>query len=244
VGLESRDWYREEYRKSRKPRTSRWLLLGLLVGGLFVVAVSPPVSDRLGYEPPFGIGEFFEGRPSSTGIRLLPGGPTLTTFNEPVYASDDPWSDWLAPESACPHADELGLPSGRQVRSMLCLLNFARRRQGLAPLELSRLLSRTSGAKASEIVRCRQFAHEPCGQPAHQAALAAGYRGSFGENLYIAEGRLVTPRVAVDRWLNSPGHRENLFRPEWRTVGIARLAGVDLERFDNGVIWVNEFGDV
>jgi uncharacterized protein YkwD len=97
--------------------------------------------------------------------------------------------------------------------------------------------------KATDIVRCHKFAHEPCGRRANEAALVAGYRGSFGENVYIAEGRLITPRVAVDRWLNSPHRRENVFRPKWRTVGIARLAGADVARFDDGVIWINEFGD-
>ena len=93
MGLESRDWYREEYRKSRKPRTSRWLLLGLAVGALVLVAVSPPVSDRLGYGAPFGIGELFDDPPSATGVQLFPGGPKLTTFQEPLYARDDPWKD-------------------------------------------------------------------------------------------------------------------------------------------------------
>jgi uncharacterized protein YkwD len=243
VGLESRDWYREAYRTSQKRRTPRWLLLGLGVAALLLAAVSPTVSDRLGYTPPFGIGELFDGRPSATGLELFPGGPTLTTFEEPVYPADDPWKDLLAPESACPHADEVSRSARQQLTSMLCVLNFARRHQGLGPLALSSLLSRTSGAKAAAIVRCKQFAHEPCGRPANEDALAAGYRGSFGENLYIAEGPLVTPRVAVDRWLNSPAHREDLFRPEWRTVGIARLAGANVDRFDDAVIWVNQFGE-
>jgi uncharacterized protein YkwD len=129
------------------------------------------------------------------------------------------------------------------VQATLCLLNYARRRQALKPLKLSAVLSRTSGAKAGDMVRCNKFAHEPCAMPANQAALEAGYRGPFGENIYIAEGRLVTPPVAVDRWLNSPGDREDLFRPEWRAVGIARLPHATVERFRDGVIWVNEFGD-
>jgi uncharacterized protein YkwD len=243
MGLESRDWYREEYRKSRKPHTSRWFLLGLAVGALVLVAVSPPVSKRLGYEVPFGISELFDDPPSGMEAQLFPGSPKVTMFQEPLYARDDPWKDWLAPESACPHAEDATRSGAQQVQATLCLLNFARRRQGLEPLKLSALLSRTSGAKAADMVRCNKFAHEPCGAPANQAALKAGYRGSFGENIYIAEGRLVTPRVAVDRWLNSRHHRENLFQPEWRTVGIGRLAGARVERFEDGVIWVNEFGD-
>jgi hypothetical protein len=106
MGLESRDWYREESRKSRKPRASRWFVLGIMIGALALLAVSPPVSERRGYELPFGIGELFGGEPSEMGVRLFPGGPALTTFEEPLYARDDPWKGWLAPESVCPHAED------------------------------------------------------------------------------------------------------------------------------------------
>jgi uncharacterized protein YkwD len=243
VGLESRDWYREEYRKSQRPRASRWLRVALAAAALALVAVSPPVTGRLGYEPPFGIGDAFDREPSSTGVQLFPGGPTIVTYEAPLYARDDPWKAWLAPESACPGGERIEGLRADQVETMLCLLNFARAREGLAPLKHSGLLDRTSAIKASEIVRCNEFAHEPCGRPANHSAVAAGYRGWFGENLYVAEGKLVSPRVAVDRWLNSPGHRENLFRPQWRTVGIALLRDADFERFEHGVIWVNQFGD-
>ncbi len=238
MGVESRDWFREESRKRREPRLSRWFIAALIAGALILVAISPPVSDRLGYEPPFGI----EGEPSSIGHQLFPGRPTITTYKRPLYARHDPWRAWLAPESACPGGEATETPTARQAKTLLCLLNYARAHQGLRPLKRSRLLSRTSLVKAREIVRCETFAHEPCGRPANHAALAAGYTGSFGENLYVAEGRWVAPRVAVDQWLNSPGHRENLFRPEWRTVGIGVLQDADFDRFDKGVIWVNQFG--
>jgi uncharacterized protein YkwD len=243
VGVESRDWYRDEYRKKQRPRASRWLFLALATAAIALVAISPPVTERLGYEPPFGIGDAFDHRPSSIGYQIFPGGPTITTFEAPLYASDDPWKAWLAPEAICPGGEDVDAGRARQMETMLCLLNHARAREGLRPLKLSRLLSRTSAAKAAEIVSCDEFAHEPCGHPANHAAAAAGYRGAFGENLYAAEGKFVSPRVAVDRWLNSPGHRENLFRPHWRTVGIAIHRDADFERFDDGVIWVNQFGD-
>jgi len=65
VGLESPDWYRGEYRKRRRPPVSRWLIVGLAVGTVLLIAVSPPISDRFGYEPPFGIGRYFGGEISS-----------------------------------------------------------------------------------------------------------------------------------------------------------------------------------
>ncbi len=73
------------------------------------------------------------------------------------------------------------------------------------------------------------------GEPRTRALRLAGH-------LELSVG-WVSPRVAVDQWLNSPGHRENLFRPQWRTVGIGILRGADFDRFDHGVIWVNQFGD-
>jgi hypothetical protein len=243
VGLESRDWFREEARKSRRPRASRWFVAALVLAGLTLVAVSPPVSDRLGYEPPFGIGHAFDREPSAIGYRLFPGGPTITTYERPLYADDDPWHDWLAPETTCPRGDATGGSAGDQIHTMLCLLNYARAREGLRPLARSTLLSGTSLAKAREIVKCQTFAHEPCGLPADHAARAAGYRGPFGENIYAAEGRWVAPRVAVDQWLNSPGHRENLFRPQWGTIGIGLLRDAAFEPYEDGVIWVNQFGD-
>jgi uncharacterized protein YkwD len=46
----------------------------------------------------------------------------------------------------------------------------------------------------------------------------------------------------MDGWLNSRGHRENLFRAEWRTQGIAvqRLARFGRDR--DMTLWVNQFG--
>jgi uncharacterized protein YkwD len=122
-------------------------------------------------------------------------------------------------------------------------VNYARRRQGLGRVWLSRVLSAASAMKAADIERCGEFAHGACGKSADQNARELGYRGSFGENLYLAQGRLAAPRVALDRWLNSRGHRRNILRPEWRRIGIAMRPEVDLRRFRNVVVWVNQFGE-
>ena len=59
---------------------------------------------------------------------------------------------------------------------------------------------------------------------------------------YREDVRLMAPRTAVDAWLNSPHHRENLFQPVWKTVGISLLPGATLDNVEDGVIWVNHFG--
>ena len=92
-------------------------------------------------------------------------------------------------------------------------------------------------------MRCQDFNHDACGQDPAGDARAAGYRASWGENLYIASAPLASPRVALDRWLNSDGHRENLFRPEWRTQGVS-VQKVDRFGRDKDVtLWVNQFGE-
>jgi uncharacterized protein YkwD len=50
-----------------------------------------------------------------------------------------------------------------------------------------------------------------------------------------------TPLAAVDGWLNSEQHRENLFRPEWRYQGIALLHTDGLREQHDVGLWVSEF---
>jgi hypothetical protein len=246
MGIESRDWYRAEARKAGSRRLSgRELSAILLVAGALLLLVSPGGRDRLGLELPFGLeGLVSSGAtPGALRIEAIPGGPGVTLGSTPLYARDDPWRPWLADEATCPRGEDASAPIAVQVQVMLCLTNTARRRQGLPPLELSPVLSLSAAAKAADIVRCGRFEHEACGRPADEAARRLGHSGSFGENLYVAEGPFVVPRVALDRWLNSDGHRENLFRPEWKAIGIALLTGADVERVRDGVIWVQQFGD-
>ena len=92
-------------------------------------------------------------------------------------------------------------------------------------------------------MRCTDFNHDACEIDAAEEVRAGGYRGAWGENLVIASGRIGAPRPALDAWLNSPHHRENLFDPQWRVMG---LAVQHLDRFGDDKdmwLWVNQFGD-
>src|SRR4051812_48158067 len=144
------------------------------------------------------------------------------TSQAPLYAADDPWAAWLAPESSCP-GGETAAARRTEATTMLCLINYARAHQGLGPVALVTSLTAASAAKAGDIVRCGEFEHGACGKRSDQAATDAGYpaAGGWGENLYIGEGRRGAPRRAMDGWLNSTEHRENLFLSQWRTAGHA-----------------------
>jgi uncharacterized protein YkwD len=257
MGIESRDWYREDP-----------------VPYLDDVEVSPwdtPTRpDRAGVWPsissdeapswrgrqvaPFAIGLLFLVVGIAGAIvfgRVVPSrtvevgplfGPTIT-IQGPLYAANDPWQGYLADERTCPGGENESAPLQQQANTMVCLINYARGRHGLTTLHVAPVLSTAAQLKGEQIARCRVFAHAPCGGDPHDVADQAGYAGAFGENLYIAEGRHGAPRVALDGWLNSPGHRENVFRPRWR---VQSLYVVKLGRFNEyrgATLWVSHFGD-
>ena len=150
----------------------------------------------------------------------------------------DPWKQFLATDAACPR----GGGAAAEERQAVCLLNYARRRAGLPELRESPLLARAARLKALDIVRCHQFAHTACGRDAHAVADDVGYpHVAWGENIYLGSGPYAPPRLAVDGWLNSRGHRENLFRREWTEQGIAVLH-VKFGTEHNVAIWVSQFG--
>jgi uncharacterized protein YkwD len=163
---------------------------------------------------------------------------------EALYPSDDPWREYLAPESACPGGEDRTAPAERQRLTMICLLNWARSRRGLPPLAENRQLDLAAALKAQDIDQCADFSHEACGKKADADARAAGYTGSvWGENIYAGPLELARPRVAVDRWLNSPHHRENLFREGWTEQGVAVRQVLSFKGQPDVAIWVSEFGE-
>jgi uncharacterized protein YkwD len=173
----------------------------------------------------------------------LPGGEPLVLVESPLYAENDRWRSYLADERTCPGGEDASAPLALQLETMRCLIDYARSRRNVGSLPVDPLLSRSATLKGQDIERCAVFAHAPCGGDPSDVARQAGYAGSFGENLYIGDGRLGAPRPALDGWLNSDGHRANLLRPGWR---VQSLYVAKLPRFRDhrdATLWVSHFGD-
>lgn len=241
MGVEDREWYREP---SGTARTSsswlRWLTIVLASVSLAAVAAGG-LRALAGQGAGYGGHEVDHGRDLS--LSPIPGGPSLTLSRAWLYPQNDPWERYLAPEKVCPNGERTDLPLAEEASTMVCLLNYARGRRRLGPLRVAPLLNESSLAKAERIARCTDFNHDACGVDADREARASGYWGAWGENLVISPGRIGAPRPALDAWLNSPDHRENLFDPQWRTMG---LAVRHLDRFgadEDMWLWVNQFGD-
>lgn len=166
---------------------------------------------------------------------------------QPEPKTADPYARFLAPASACPGADSTALPAAKQLRAMRCLLNWARVKKGLRPVSALPALDRAARLKATAIARCGEFTHEPCGEPFRRGFVEAGFgAGSsvyrMGENLGWGEAYEGAPRHILSGWLNSPAHRQNLFKPDWRFGGVAMLPLVRFQGAAQVELWVSSFG--
>lgn len=169
-------------------------------------------------------------------------GTIVRSSTASLYASNDPWKRHLATDKVCPGGERTDLPSARQVATLACLINFARRTSGLKPLSVASVLNGASARKGNAIGRCRSFSHNPCGTDWTESVRSTGYAGDFGENLSLSTGPFRAPRPVVDAWLNSRPHRENLFRADWREQGLAMVRLPALAEHENVTIWVSVLG--
>lgn len=114
-----------------------------------------------------------------------------------------------------------------QAHQVLDIINQRRTEEGLAPLAMDWQLTEAAMTRAAELVV--QFSHtRPCGLDCFSACQKA-----YGEN--IAYGYQSSAAV-MDAWMNSPGHRNNIMKSGYKSVGIGCF-------YHGGVYyWVQLFG--
>lgn len=130
----------------------------------------------------------------------------------------------------------------RVAADMLARVNGVRRRAGLPPFAPSPLLDRISQEHADDMLMRSYSGHRsPEGLAPSDRAQADGYRAGIGEN--IVEQRF-SVEEALDAWLKSPGHRQNLLDPKGRELGLGLAIGEGYDAAPGGyrVIWVQSFG--
>ena len=162
----------------------------------------------------------------------------------PTSASDA-YAALLAPRGACAGDASLHLDPASARSAMLCLVNYARTRSGLAPLRLRETLNLAGQAKLQADLSCDEFSHSPCGRSfrsvfAGYLAGASSYR--IGENLAWGTGDDGTPRQTLNSWLHSPEHRANLLAPQFRDLGIGYLPNERFRGVRGATLWSQEFG--
>lgn len=138
--------------------------------------------------------------------------PTVITPNVTVPNSGAS----TAPTQSAPPQSVASIDTYRS--ELLRLTNLERQRAGLRPLTLSTSLGQAAQSHSDDMARNRFFSHTGFnGSTVVSRARAAGYAYSYvGEN--ISAGA-TSPEDALRRWMNSPGHRANILRPEYTEIG-------------------------
>ena len=235
MGLADRDYMRPPASRHR----GSFLLALTLALVLGVIVLSPGIrqwlQDHLSSTKP----RIYTVRPIGIGPKGF--GPGEEVGH--LYPLHDRWASFLPKPTACVGGSNAEAPTGQAERAMVCALNYARVHDGLSALPESRLLDRSSRLKALDIIRCQQFSHAACGKDPRAVADEVGYpQVDWGENIYAGPGPFAAARVGADAWLNSPHHRENLFRTEWTEQGITVVIARRFRGEKDVAIWVSEFG--
>jgi hypothetical protein len=124
----------------------------------------------------------------------------------------------------------LGYAANISVDEVFRLTNQKRQEAGLPPLELDPVLSQAAKNKGEDMLAKDYWAHvSPDGVEPWKFFLDAGYKYRYaGENLARDFSDAAS---AVEAWMASPSHRENMLSPKYEEIGIAvvegDLAGVD-----------------
>lgn len=101
-------------------------------------------------------------------------------------------------------------------------INQIRQKHGLTPLQNNEKLAQVARNYSKRMAQQKFFSHtSPSGDTMTQRIQAAGiFYFMIGENLFMGTYLPQPVQFAVDGWMQSPGHRANILRPEYRETGI------------------------
>lgn len=152
----------------------------------------------------------------------------------------------MAPPRVCPNQHRGDAPIAAQEEAMQCMTNYARRRAGRAPLEITSKLDRSAGMKSRDIVRCGSFSHSACGRDFIYWIQRVGYLSSScwraGENIAWGSGSYGSVRSIFKAWMRSAAHRENILSRSFGQLGVGLRIG-PLAGYSRARVWTQHFGD-
>jgi uncharacterized protein YkwD len=117
---------------------------------------------------------------------------------------------------------------GALQSGVLSDLNAIRRAHGLFPLRLAPSLSAAARQHSQEMASDGYFSHTSANgstfdkRIARYYPIAASRYWSVGENLLWSSPD-VDAATALNMWMNSPEHRANILRANWRQIGISAV---------------------
>lgn len=120
-------------------------------------------------------------------------------------------------------------PSGFQEQ-VVQLVNQERAKAGLRALSHRADVKNVAQKKAEDMINSNYFSHTSpnYGSPFDMLKTFGVSYSSAGEN--IAKGQK-TPQEVMNAWMNSSGHRANILKPEYDTIGVGFYHGAWVQMF-------------
>lgn len=118
----------------------------------------------------------------------------------------------------------LGYAANISPEEVIRLTNVERANNGLAPLTANSTLSQAALAKGNDMLAKGYWAHfAPDGTSPWSFFLSFGYKYKYaGENL---ARDFADASTAVNAWMASPTHKENILNPNYKEIGIGVVEG-------------------
>lgn len=118
----------------------------------------------------------------------------------------------------------LGYAANISPEEVVRLTNVERANNGLAPLTANSTLSQAALAKGNDMLAKGYWAHfAPDGTSPWSFFLSFGYKYKYaGENL---ARDFADASTAVNAWMASPTHKENILNPNYKEIGIGVVEG-------------------
>jgi uncharacterized protein YkwD len=144
----------------------------------------------------------------------------------------------MAQEGTCTRDPTWGIVRVEWVLEVVQLTNQHRSSLGLSQLRTSRSLTSAALWKAAHMAAYSYFSHDDPAPPVQrtwdQRIRDCGHTYGAGENL--ASG-YASPSEVMEGWLGSAGHRANIERAEYKSIGVGAVT-------DNqgSIYWVQVFG--
>lgn len=136
-------------------------------------------------------------------------------------------------------------------RAVIAEMNSLRRARGLSALTVRRPLTRAATSHGANMVRHGYFSHSWSNGAPFASWIRRFWPGctrcswSAGENLYWRHPNPSAAQV-VSAWMDSPPHRQNLLRRDWRAVGVSAVLALNpfgaYAGVPNAMVVVAEFG--
>jgi uncharacterized YkwD family protein len=110
------------------------------------------------------------------------------------------------------------------------LVNAERSKRGLKPLTHRADIKNVAHKKAQDMINSNYFSHTSpnYGSPFQMLKTFGIQYLAAGEN--IAKGQK-TPKEVMNSWMNSSGHRANILKPEYDSIGVGFYQGAWVQMF-------------